>query len=108
MTDMVSISSLYLASSGFSGGRYATKGELERPRLAGYLPCRFNIKAFFSVEYNAFLSCKYIPPSLIFELKLSSLHCYIELGGTRTTIELGGCGFTAVSISGPGFVNIFL
>ena len=82
---MVSISSLYLASSGFSGGRYATKGELERPRLAGYLPCRFNIKAFFSVEYNAFLSCKYIPPSLIFELKLSSLHCYIELGGTRTT-----------------------
>lgn len=66
------------------------------------------LKAFFSVEYNAFLSCEYIPPSLIFELKLSSLHCYIELGGTRTTIELGGCGFTAVSISGPGFVKIFL
>ena len=66
------------------------------------------LKAFFSVEYNAFLSCKYIPPSLIFELKLSSLHCYIELGGTRTTIELGGCGFTAVSISGPGSVKIFL
>ena len=43
---------------------------LEKPLLAGYLPCRFDIKAFISVEYNTFLSCKYIPPSLIFELHL--------------------------------------
>ena len=69
------------------------------------LPFRFfKILKHLSSVSNMFLSYKYIRLSLIFELNLSSLHCYTELGGTRTTIELGGCGFTAISISGTGFV----